>query len=306
MKSNCSNSRLLFAALLVLCGLQANARAAVIWENSAGSDMGAFNPANGAQVRTLTQDKGNGRGIVVVNDTVYYTVADSGNVYKRSASTDADLGIAFSVPGASGLQAITFDGTDFWVGDYSGTTQAYKVSAAGTLLATITLDPTVTHIEGYYDGLEYFNGKLIANRYDGGYALPGGNQYSIYNLDGSLFQANFIDTNGHGNGTGIAFDGTNFYVADIFHNQLSVWDGTTGAFIDNIVLQGSHTAIEDLSVDFAGRPDTCGQPGQPPCDGGGGHVPEPASQALFGIGCAGLAIMRSKRPVWRIKRQTAA
>jgi glutamine cyclotransferase len=279
----------------LLCGLSVNANAAlIIWENSAGSDMGAFDPTTGAETVTLTQNKGNGRGIVTVGDTVYYTTADSGNVYKRSASTNADLGIAFNIAGASGLQAISYDGTNFWVGDYSGTTKAYYVSPTGTLLNTITLDPTTTHIEGFYDGLEYFDGKLIANRYDGGFARAGGNQYDIYDLNGNLLTATFINTNGHGNGTGIAFDGTDFFVSNIFNNSITEWNGTTGAFVRTIPLQGSHTAIEDLSVDFAQRVDTCGGPNQPPC-ADGTAVPEPASMTILGAALVAFGLMRRRR-----------
>ena len=292
MKIN--NSLLCSAVAVVLLGGlvavgPANAATTTIWENSAGSDMGAFDPITGAQVKVLTQNKGNGRGIVVVGNIVYYTVADSGSVFKRDAVTNADLGVAFTIAGASGLQAISYDGTDFWVGDYSGLTKAYKVNGiTGALITTITLNNPL--IEGFYDGLEFFNGKLIANRYDGGFARAGGNQYDIYDLSGNLLTAAFINTGGagaggHGNGTGIAFDGTNFFVSDIFNNKISIWNGTTGAFISSLTLAGSHFGIEDLSVDFAARPDTCGQPGQPPCSTG---VPEPASLTSLGLGLAAL------------------
>lgn len=284
----------LSATAIACCASLGSAHAVLIYENSAGSDMASFDLA-GTQVKTFTQNKGNGRGIVVVGDTIYYTVANSGNVFTRRVSDNVDTGVAFTIAGTRGLQAISYDGTNFWVGDYSGTTKAYLVSPTGTVLKTITLDPTITHIEGYYDGLEYFNGKLIANRYDGGYARAGGNQYDIYDLTGNLLQANFINTNGHGNGTGIAFDGTNFFVADIFNNKISEWKGSDGSFIGSITLQGNHGSVEDLSVDFAGRSDTCGGVGQPPCNVPG--IPEPESYAMMlaGLGVLGYMARRRKQ-----------
>lgn len=258
--------------------------------------MSSIDPVTGAQVTAYTQIKGNGRGIVVVGDIIYYTVAGSGSIYRRSVSTNADLGIAFSIAGASGLQAISYDGTDFWVGDYSGTTKAFKVSGTtGALLNTIDLGLANTDIEGYYDGLEYFNGKLIANNYDGGFARSGGNQYSIYGLDGSLLVKDFINTSGHGNGTGIAFDGTDFYVADIFNSKISIWDGTTGAFKSSLALTGGNFgSMEDISVDFAGRVDTCGGPNQPPCTGGG-TIPAPGTLPLVGLALLGLGLVQRRR-----------
>jgi hypothetical protein len=261
-----------------------------VWSAQAGLGgdlIDQWDLATGNKLKEFTVG-GNGRGIVVVGNTIYYTIATSNIVNKIDATTGAPLGTAFTVAGASGLSAIAYDGTNFWVGDYSGTNHAYEFSSTGTLLKTISL----ANCGGQCDGLEFFNGKLISNRFDGGF--EGAQHYDIYDTNGVLLVSNFIDTTGHGNGTGIAFDGTNFIVSNIFDptNQLTMWDGTTGAFIKNIALQGgaktpfctdrpSQTCIEDLSVDYAQRPDT--------------GVPEPMSITLLGMGLASLTIVRKFR-----------
>jgi hypothetical protein len=151
--------------------------------------------------------------------------------------------VAFSVTGSSGLSTIAYDGTNFWIGDYSGTNNAYYYSPTGTLLNTIQL----SNCTSYCDGLEYFNGKLISNRGD----IVG--PYDVYDTNGTLLTPNFIDTSlvpGLGP-TGIAFDGTNFYVSDIFNSRAQVFNGTTGAFIQTVNYTGATGfLIEDLSFDY--------------------------------------------------------
>lgn len=239
--------------LCVLAGLVASisVSASVIYSNNAGTPfLQSFDATTGALINSFTASGSNGRGVVVVADVVYTTDANSGFVGKFDRTTGASLG-GFNIAGAGGISTISYDGDNFWTSDYTGSNRAFYVSPTGAVLKTITLSESI----GFYDGLEFFNGKLIANNFDGG--LRGGNQYSIYDTDGNLLTKDFIDTTGNGNGTGIAFDGTDFYIADIFNSRVTRWSGVTGAFLSALPLIGTANAIEDLSFDFEERDDTC-------------------------------------------------
>lgn len=271
------------ALLLATATCFASASAAVVYTNNAGSPtVQAFDLGTGARTLSFSAPGSNGRGIVVVGNVVYTTDANSGFISKTNLATGASLG-GFQIAGATSLSTITYDGDNFWVSDYAGTNRAFKISPTGAILATITLSKS----QGNYDGLEYFNGKLIANKVDG--AISTSNQYSVYDLNGMLLIENFIDTTGRGRGTGIAYNGTNFYISDLFSNRLTIWSGSTGAYLGALNLVNSANVVEDISFDFEARDDTC----RVNCGGGNG-VPVPASLPLLALGLMGLAAARSK------------
>ncbi len=254
---------------MFVCGMAGAAPVSTIWGNSAGDGLYEYDLSNGNLLKSyfpgVVFNVGwNGRGVVQVGNTLYLTNADDNNVYRMNATTGASEGVTFSIAGAFGLSAIAYDGTNFWVADYSGSDKAYLYSPTGMLLKTISL----ANCTGNCDGLEYFSGKLIENRFDGGVGGP--NQYDVYDTNGNLLTPAFFTSTSSAS-TGIAFDGTNFWTSNIFSGSLSEWNGTTGAFIGNLTLQtpSGSFEIEDLSVNYS-QVIT--------------GVPEPASWGMLGLG----------------------
>ena len=192
------------------------------------------------------------------------------HIYMTDVTTGASLGsFTTNIPGNVNLSTLAWDGTQFWSSQYIGGGNAYRFGLDGVVTQTIDLG-------GYdsKDGMEWFNGKLIANRGDS--EAP----YDIYDLSGNLLSSAFLNP-GHAS-TGIAYDGNDFLTVANF-NSLDVWDGTTGAFIKNILLTGSINGIEDISVDYAQRADT-----------GGDSVPDSASTLIL-LGCTMVAMVGVRR-----------
>jgi hypothetical protein len=226
-------------------------------------------------INTYAPPGGNGRGVVTVGNVIYTTISGpQGNIfggdnhiYETDRTTGLPLGVitVASLAAGDSLSTLAWDGSQFWASEYLGGNHAYRIDLSGNITTTITLGNAV----GGQDGMEYFNGKLIANRGDA--VGP----YDIYSLSGGApTTAAFI--NSTSSTTGIAFDGTNFFTSNIFAGTLSEWDGTTGAFIQTITLSnaGSNPLLEDLSVDYSIRSDT-------------GNVPDTGSTLLLlGIACA--------------------
>jgi hypothetical protein len=239
-----------------------------------------IDPATGNVLNTYTNLQGiNGRGVIDVNNILYYTTASSGNVYKYDITTQTQLGVAFNVAGASGLASITYDGTDFWIGDYSGTNHAFLYSPTGTLLKTITL----ANCTGFCDGLTFFRqggvSYLLSNRVDG---CCGGTpvQYDVYDTNGNLVTSDLITA--PTTSTGVGWDGSHFWTTNPFGGDMTEWS-MTGVSMGTVSLSGfppgSPPLVEGISFNFA---QTVG-------------TPEPGTLIMFGSGALGLVgLLRRK------------
>jgi len=288
-------------ALFGIVGVAGVAQASIIYGNNASNgsvNIEAFDSVTGLLfdqflVPNLTARGDNGRGVAVLGHTIYYTTANSGNIYVTNDSVPhPDLGILVNT-GFPGIANISTDGVFIYASSYqtaSGIVNKYNT--AGTLVGTVNIGTGFGR-----DGFEVQNNPNIAggaltfisNRGDAS------SPYDVYAADGTLLASAFIDPskNGFGNGqTGIAYDGNHYFVSQIFGNELLEYDGT-GAFIRAINLASipnpfTGRLLEDLSA--IGNTVT-----NPPTTPGPSPVPEPSAILLLASGLAGFAAWRRTR-----------
>jgi hypothetical protein len=210
-----------------------------------GTISGTGTSGNGVPLSSI-----NGRGLSVINGTVYYTTNSSNSVFTYTISPPQNNGALFTIGAAlGGLSSVAFDGTNLWIAD-AVTNKAYQCSLTGTVLKTITL----ANASGGYVGLDYFTqggqGRLIANR--GRYS----NIYDVYDLNGNIITAAFITASTATQTNGIVFDGTNFLIANVANISIDTYSGAGGSTPLSSLLvtwPASDPAppLEDVSIDYS-------------------------------------------------------
>jgi len=292
---------LVAVGFLIALGAPAYA-GSIIWGNNASfgnvtleafdSATGLLIPGQQFLVPNLTARGDNGRGVAVLGHTIYYTTANSGNIYVTNDLTHSNDGILVNT-GFPGIANVATDGTLIYANSYQSSSGVInKYNTSGVLVGTVTVGV------GFFgrDGFEVQNNPFL----DGGATTFISNRgdatspYDVYRSDGTSLVSGFItpSANGFGTGqTGIAYDGNDYFISDLNNNRLFEYSGT-GVFIRIIDLSANPNPfsgtryLEDLSA-------VGNTINNPPPDGG--TVPEPATLTMLGTGVAILASRRRRK-----------
>jgi uncharacterized protein (TIGR03437 family) len=239
---------------LVLAGANVAGAATTVWAFNASfgnPHIQAYDLATGNAVadfvaphKDANRGRANGRGIAVVGTAIYYTLADTPNVYQTDA-TGADLGIVFTTPLTPGINSLAWDGAAFWMvasqpadPTKPADGKVYKYSKTGTLLQALALQrPPNTNVAS--NGLEVTPFGIVSNE--------GSVPYDVFDFSGNMTKAAFITATFRT--TGIAFDGVDYIVSDVINQRLAIFDAA-GTFLKFVPLTGSSIpyGIVDLAV----------------------------------------------------------
>ncbi len=148
----------------------------------------------------------------------------------------------------------------------------YEYTLGGALVNTITTSLCTS----FCDGLTYAHGDLIENERDG-FDGPA-NIYDVYSTGGTVLTPGFITGHDGTGNTGIAYDGTDYYISNINSGTISVY-GPTGNYLSTVTLQNA-SLVEGLSVNFAAVLPT---------------TPEPSTWVMMLAGFAGMGYVAYRR-----------
>jgi hypothetical protein len=284
------------AGVALLAGSPAPRADTILWANdgrgSPGPTLDEWNINEAAGTGTLINSfaapnpvarRGGPGGITILGTSIYYGVSNSGSVFLTNPA-GADLGVAFNT-GLPGISAITSDGNFLYIaatGDSSLTENVYKYTLGGSLVNTLTLVPTALGAPFGLGrtGLEIVGGDFVANQ--GNDEGP----YAKFDSAGNLTATEFLQGTDDFGFSGVAFDGTFYFVADV-EDDPSIFRAfdASGNLLKEIALTGCPGPNQQC--DFA---DLAVEPA----------VAEPATLGLVAPFLLGAGLM------WRIRRSGRA
>ncbi|HMC60117.1 MAG TPA: hypothetical protein VKJ01_13070, partial [Candidatus Solibacter sp.] len=244
---------------LVLAGAHVAGAATTVWAFNASfgnPQIQAYDLATGIQLADFVapnndaqRGRANGRGIAVVGTKIYYTLADTPNVYKTDTVTHLDEKIAFTAkdgagtPLAPGINSLAWDGASFWLVASQPSNpnslvdgKVYQYSPTGQWLQTLVL-PLPQNTTFVRNGLEVTPTGIVADQ--------GSVPYDFFDFTGHMIKPAFITATFRA--TGIAFDGVNYIVVDVINQRLAIFNGG-GIFQKFVQLGGVNTPLADCKT----------------------------------------------------------